>query len=149
MNLKSDGSEDLKIANLSKFDLTSYFNFLNSSLTLHGVYASSASDTLDRFKPITRIQASFSGKYYSSLLKTGLLYTFKPASSVFVSLSSDGICSFDSNSALIFDGIQWALESKWQIVSDIYLSVAGQQFISLIDEIQNQFVVALKLGFTF
>ena len=149
MNLKSDGSEDLKIANLSKFDLTSYFNFLNSSLTLHGVYASSASDALDRFKPITRIQASFSGKYYSSLLKTGLLYTFKPASSVFVSLSSDGICSFDSNSALIFDGIQWALESKWQIVSDIYLSVAGQQFISLIDEIQNQFVVALKLGFTF
>jgi hypothetical protein len=68
---------------------------------------------------------------------------------LYVSLSSDGLCSFNSDSALIFEGIQWALESKWQIVSDIYLSVAGQQFISFLEEKQNQFVVGLKLGFSF
>lgn len=149
MSLKSDGTEDLRIANLSKIDITSYFNFLSSSLTLHGVYASAASESLDAFKPITEIQSTFSGKYYSSLLKAGLLYTFKPAAPLFVSLSSDGVCSFNSDSTLIFDGIQWALESKWQIVSDIYLSVAGQQFISFLEEKQNQFVVGLKLGFSF
>ena len=113
------------------------------------LYASSASESFGAFKPITQIESSLTGQSYSSLIKTGLLYTLKPISSLYVSLSSDGLCSFNSDSALVFEGIQWALESKWQIVSDIYLSVAGQQFISLIDEIQNQFVVALKLGFTF
>ena len=149
MSLKSDGSEDLAISNLSKIDLTSYFDLLNSSLTLYGVYASSESESLGSFKPITQMQTSLSGKYFSSLVKAGLLYTLKPSSSVYVSLGSDGICSFDEDSTLIFDGLQWAIESKWQIVSDIYLSVAGQQFISFLEEKQNQFVVGLKLGFSF
>lgn len=149
MSLKSDGTEDLRFANLSKFDLTSYFNFLNSSLTLHGVYASAESESLGAFSPITKIQASFSGKSYSSLLKTGLLYTLKPASSLYVSLSSDGVCSIDKDLNLVFDGLQWSVESKWQIVSDIYLSVAGQQFISFLEEKQNQFAIGFKLGFSF
>ena len=149
MSLKSDGTEDLRIANLSKIDITSYFNFLNSSLTIQGVYASGESESLKAFKPISQLEASLAGQSYSSLLKTGLLFTSKPTSSLFISLSSDGICSFDSDSVLIFDGIQWALESKWQIVSDIYLSVAGQQFISFLEEKQNQFVVGFKLGFSF
>ena len=149
MSLKSDGTEDLRIANLSKIDITSYFNFLSSSLTLHGVYASAASESLDAFKPITQIQSTFSGKYYSSLLKAGLLYTFKPAAPLFVSLSSDGVCSFNSDSTLIFDGIQWALESKWQIVSDVYLALQVQQFIPFIEEEENYLLAGLKLEFTF
>ena len=149
MSLKSDGTENLQIANLSKIDITSYFDFLTSSLTLHGVYASSVSESFGAFKPITQIESSLTGQSYSSLIKTGLLYTLKPISSLYVSLSSDGLCSFNSDSALVFEGIQWALESKWQIVSDIYLSVAGQQFISFLEEKQNQFIVGLKLGFTF
>ena len=149
MSLKSDGTENLQIANLSKIDITSYFDFLTSSLTLHGVYASSVSESFGAFKPITQIESSLTGQSYSSLIKTGLLYTLKPISSLYVSLSSDGLCSFNSDSTLVFEGIQWALESKWQIVSDIYLSVAGQQFISFLEEKQNQFIVGLKLGFTF
>ena len=149
MSLKSDGTEDLRFANLSKFDLTSYFNFLNSSLTLHGVYASQESESLGVFRPITKIESSLSGLSYSSLFKSGFLYTFKPISSLFVSLSSDGICSFDKDSALFFEGIQWSVESKWQIVSDLYISLAGQQFISFIEEKQNQLTVGIKLGFSF
>ena len=149
MSLKADGTEDLRFANLSKFDLTSYFNFLNSSLTLHGVYASGESESLGAFRPISQIQASNSGKYYSSLVKAGLLYTIKPTSSLYVSLSSDGICSLNKDTALVFDGLQWSLESKWQIVSDIYLSVAGQQFIAFLEEKQNQFAIGFKLGFSF
>lgn len=150
MNLKSDGSENLKLSNLSKIELTSYFDFLNSSLSLGGIFASAEGTSFDKFRPVTQIDASLIGKSFSSILKASLLYTIKPINSLFVSLGSDCICSITTNeNPLAFDGIQWELSAKWQIVSDIYLALNGNQFISFVEDNPNYFSTAIKFGFTF
>ena len=99
--------------------------------------------------PITKIDASLIGHTYSSLIKAGILYTIKPTNSLFVSLGSDCICSFYKDLPLVFDGLQWGLETKWQIVSDIYLAMQGEQFISFVEEKPNYFVAGLKIGLSF
>lgn len=149
MNLKSDGTENLKFSNLSRIDLTTYFDFLASSLSINGIFVSSDGKTLKEFMPITKIDASLIGHTYSSLIKAGILYTIKPTNSLFVSLGSDCICSFYKDSSLVFDGLQWGLETKWQIVSDIYLAMQGEQFISFVEEKPNYFVAGLKIGLSF
>lgn len=150
MNIKSDGSEKLAIANLSKIDLATYFSFLNSSLTFSGVYASGNTKGISAFQPVSEIESSVIGHTFSSMMRAGVIYTFKPVDSLYISLDSDGICSFkEIDSALIFDGIQWKIEAKWQIVSDVYVSLNGQQFISFVDETPNYFLAGLNLGFSF
>ena len=150
MNIKSDGSEKLKISNLSKIDLAAYFDFLNSSLTFSGVYASADSEGITAFKPVSEISSSFVNNSFSSILKAGMMYTLKPVDSLYVALESDAVCSFDNtNSELIFDGIQWKVETKWQILSDMYVSLNGKQFISFVSEKPNYFFAGLNLGFSF
>ena len=78
------------------------------------------------------------------------MYTLKPVDSLYVALESDAVCSFDNtNSELIFDGIQWKVETKWQILSDMYVSLNGKQFISFVSEKPNYFFAGLNLGFSF
>ncbi len=150
MSLKSDGTESLQLANLSKIDLTAYFNFLNSSLSLTGIYASAQSDKIQSFKPITKIDASYIGHMYSSVLKAGLFYTFKPINSLLISLGSDCLSSFSQDdSSLIFDGIQWSVATKYQMLSDIYILLDGLQFISFGEDKPNYFLAGLKLGISF
>lgn len=150
INIKSDGSEELKLANLSKVDLATYFDFLNSSLTFSSVYASANSQGLSAFMPVSKIESSAIGHTFSSMLRAGMMYTVKPVDSLYISLDSDAICSFNqTDSTLVFDGIQWSIETKWQIVSDIYATLNGKQFISFVDETPNYFLIGLNLGFTF
>jgi hypothetical protein len=150
INIKSDGSEELKLANLSRVDLATYFDFLNSSLTFSSVYASANSQGLSAFMPVSKIESSAIGHTFSSMLRAGMMYTVKPVDSLYISLDSDAICSFNqTDSTLVFDGIQWSIETKWQIVSDIYATLNGKQFISFVDETPNYFLIGLNLGFTF
>ena len=149
MSIKSDGTEDLQLSNLSKADLSYYFNELESSFTLTGVFASANGTNIKEFKPVSSLHSSIIGTNYSSFTKFGLLYTFKPIDSLFVSLSSDGVGIFENQSTFTFSGIQWNCESKWQIVSDVYLALQVQQFIPFIEEEENYLLAGLKLEFTF
>ncbi len=149
MNLKSDGTEKLALSNLSRIDFSFYFNSLESSLTLSGFFASADNTGLQKFRPVTSLDSSIIGTEYSSITKFGLLYTLKPVSSIFVSLGSDCLCKTNSKNEFSFAGLQWEVDVKWQIVSDVFVALQGQQFIPFTDENMTYFVAGLKLGFSF
>ena len=149
MNMKSDNTESLQFSNLSKLDLSFYFDALESSFTLTGLFASTDGSVLKEFKPITTMTSSVIGTSYSSMTKFGFLYTLKPTSSIFMSLSSDCLGIFDDKSNFGFAGFEWNYEAKWQILSDIFLALQVQNFIPFTENTDNLFVAGLRLGFTF
>lgn len=139
-----------KYSNLSKIDFSYYFPVFSSSFSLSGIYASGTNSTLSEFNPFTFVESSLVSHTYSSLLKANLLYSMKPIAALFLSASTAALFTVDKDDVpFTFDGIQWEVNSKWQIVSDVSLTVNCGQYITYTTNYTDYLYAKVFLGIAF
>lgn len=118
-------------SNMTKFEISYYPNFLNSSFTYSAIYASGNSKGLKAFVPFNQISPDVSGNYaYSGIFKTGLAATFQFNPSFLLTFGTDIIAksSVESTDKIKMDGFQWTINSRYLILSDLELSLGIGQF---------------------
>ncbi|NLM00459.1 MAG: hypothetical protein GX220_03270 [Treponema sp.] len=141
-------------SNLSNFELSYYPSFMSSSFAWITTYASGNSDNgLKRFMPFNKIAPDISGhKAYSGLFKTGFMATIQPITNFLLVAATDLFFISDPESGTSFglDGFQWSFNARWQILSDIQLSLIAGQFLPLINSTSDaDFFATLKLVISF
>ena len=144
------GSEDFDgISNLSKLALNYYPNFYSASIGLEGIYASGENGPFDYFKGFSSqtALASFSEPQYSGLIKTGLNASIKPIQTLFLGLGAN-IAMLDAEDSFEYYGFEWNLSSKFQVLSDLQLSLLANQFIGDKSE-ENKASLTFKASISF
>lgn len=151
----SFGNEAVEgLSNLTKLELSMYPTFLSSSFTVSAVYASGNSeDGLKAFIPFNKITADTSGnKVYSGLFKTGLTATLQPNKKFLLSAGADFLCNIqpDADESFAADGLQWTFNARWQIFSDLQLSLSTGQYVPVADSVSpDDFFANIRLVISF
>ena len=118
-------TEDFKnLGNLSVLSLAYYFGTFASSISWSAVYAS------PHFRGITSNTATLAAgdPEYNSLLKTELTGSFKPLSTIFIGLSAGAV--FDApEGTFAYDGVQFALNSRFQAFTDLQVGLSAGQYL--------------------
>ncbi len=121
------------VSHLSKLELNYYPGFLSSSITLDGVFASGRFGRMNAFTPFTLVSAlpaAELSKLYSGLLKTGLTFTIKPAAPLFCLAQAHILFDMPGRGAdPSWGGWQWILSARYNLFSDLNLSLGAGQFI--------------------
>lgn len=144
-------------SNLSRFELTAYMPFMSSFLSWNTIFAtgktgSDKTKNIGDFKSLSIIPASLSGSVkYAGNVKTGLTASFKPHSSLLWTLSTDAFFNvMNASAAKGFIGMQWQTAVRWQIFSDLQLSVSAGQFFTDFDKKKAPYTLAtVKLLYSF
>ena len=135
--------------NLTMGTLSYYPKFKSSSITLNAIYASGDSGSLKAFSGFTSSAATyaFSAPNYTSLIKVGLRGSLKPLESLYTAVGSDVI--FDTGSESGFRGVQWDANLKYQILTDIQVSLIVKQYFDFKNNSDNNTSFTLNASLAF
>lgn len=131
----NNGLEDYQgVSNLTKFEISYYPNFLNSSFTYNAIFASGNSKDskgLKAFVPFNQISPDVAGNYaYSGIFKTGLAATLQINTSCLITFGGDILAKADAENpeGIKMDGFQWTINGRFLITSDLEASVGVGHF---------------------
>lgn len=144
--------EKYGVANLSRFILSFYPNFLSSAISLSGVYASGDNGALAHFQGITSKTAvhSLVAKEHTGLLKAGVSGSIKPLQVIYISGGVDFVWSCPEK-LVSFDGFEWNATLGWQPFSDLNISAIATHFIGhpAYERAQDKFELTLRASLSF
>lgn len=147
---KTKNTLKMQVFNLTNFELTSFLPFFNSTLGWHIFFATGDTNkTKGDFKPFTLNSASIDGSIpLAGTIKTGIIGSIKPINSLLISMGIDVLMNVSNRAQKGYLGTQWNVLAKWQIVSDLDLSVSVGQIIKK-DPKNSYFIGNIKLLFSF
>ncbi|MDR1747914.1 MAG: hypothetical protein LBR47_02515 [Spirochaetaceae bacterium] len=128
-----DGNMVNGASHLSKLELNYYPGFLSSSISLDGVFASGEFGRMNAFTPFTVVSVLPAAEWsmlYSGLLKTGLTFTIKPVDPLFCLAQAHLLFDMPGKGEYpSWGGWQWILSARYNLFSDLNLSLGAGQFI--------------------
>jgi len=138
-----------QISNLSIFEISAYLPVFSALLSWKTTFATGGDDA--EFQTFTVATANVSETMnYAGNIKTGLIGSMRPISSLLFFAGVDtffSVMNDDSNKG--YAGLQWAFSTRWQIVSDVQLSVSAKQFFPADTAIDSYMSADLKVSFSF
>ena len=137
------------VSNMSSFEITTFFPYGYSMLSLKTVFATS--DDNGGFKSFSTTSASLNGSVpYAGHLKTGLVATMRPLDNVLFLFAPDclfNVMSSDSDKG--FAGFQWVFNAKYTATSDLAINASVGQFISPVAGEKPYLDASIGLSFLF
>ena len=138
MTLTSFKTDTAVFSNLSRFELTAYLPFMSSFLSWNTVFATGKAGSGNKakigdFKSFSIIPANLSSSLtYAGNVKTGITGSIKPIYALLCTLNADAFFNImNSGSAKGFAGVQWQAAVRWDIYSDLQLSMSAGQFFTV------------------
>lgn len=141
-------TDSFSVSNLTNLSLLYFLPFKSSVVSLNCVYASGENGI---FKPFTGFTSQTAIKSlfemeYSSLLKTGISFSIKPAEKLLAKLSAD--IALSAENSISYAGTQTALNLMWQPLSDIFIGADCSLYFSK-NKDQDKTELSLKAGINF
>lgn len=148
------GTQNTKIAGLSKAGVYFYPGVKNSEIALKALYATGTAKDEDAkntaFSAITSKTAvrSLEGLEYSGIFTGGLSASIKPFKNLLLSAEAEAVFSTDENK-FKYSGLQYQASAGWHILSDIFAGVEFSQYFDKENSDINKTELSLKATVSF
>lgn len=150
LGLTKSDNKDWQFSNLSSLEISTYLP-LSSMISWKTVFATGDTGMTSEFETFTVSSANMDESLnYAGNIKTGIVATMRPVNSILLFAGADVFLNvMNDNMEKGYAGTQWTFSTRWQIVSDVQLSISAGQFFSAKTDIEPYMMANLKLLVSF